>query len=473
MVQPPPGLPISFLFFSNFAPPSPVTITTKMLALPAHILARAASTRATYTQESSPNVPAREMPSLTPSIPNDQTLAEKVERDPLCRWQRVTGTDQFREVGLVLMFMILGLLASAAGCFAPYLMFEQHPCLDVDGREQTAVSVAAGAACEPSTLQIQLGLFFTRVWSEVEVLKRNNLFINDGLSGELRLCADPKIDAEGYNIVFSDEVKAMCTRVRNNAKATAALVISNLVLWLFGTMYLNAGLRPLATHQDSSSGRPPAPAWPPGPPRPKQPDPEVTPGDNYYKDLRRAFNISKWLAFLGTLAAFAASVLWLTRDCFNWAAPSLDGFRNLTVADFKTTLLDDMGPGWPLEAITFFLCFACSVRVHMLHKTCKKVLETRVPTLVKPAGYSGSSTRVAPTPVVHAAPGQFRPSDTKRAAPAQLGRGPPPVVHAAPGQLQPSDAKRAAPAQLGRGPPPGLQRKGKDPTWNDFLSGFG
>jgi hypothetical protein len=368
-------------------------------------------------------------------------LAEKPAKDPLERWP---DGDQFRIVAYALLFSLFVIVVSAAACFTPYLMFEQESCVDSDGKD-----ARAGVACQLSTLKIQLGLFFTRVSSDVEVLNRNNLFINDGLGRDLQLCFDPEIDAKGYNIVFSVEVKAMCTRVRDNAKATAALVVTNLAFLSFGAVYLNVGLRPPGLRDPGSGGD-----------KPKEP--EAAPGDHYYRSLRRAFNISRVFTFLATLAAFGASVLWSTRDAFNFKSPSLDGFRNLTLADFKATLLDDLGPGWPLEVITFFLCVVCSVRVHVLHKTCKKILAMPVPTLVKPAGTS--TNRVAPAPflndgsssrtskIVHVAPGQFTSSDTRRG-----------TRRGTSGQ----NAAARAPAQLGRGPPP--KPAAREPSWADLI----
>ena len=304
-------------------------------------------------------------------------LAARIAKDPMERWPK-----QFRAVAFVLLLMFCALAVSAAGAFTPYLMFEHESCVNADGKEGPTV-----AACEKSILKIQLGLFFSRLYSEVEVQNRNNVFINDGLGRELQLCFRPEIDAKGFNIVFPDQVKTRCARVQIHAKATAGLVASSLACLAFGALYLNVGLRPPGANLAASS-------------QPKES--EAEPGERYYKGLRRALNISKCFTFLAVLASFGASILWATRDAFDFQKPSLDGFRNLTLEDFQATILEDLGPGWPLEVATFVLSIVCLARVHSLHKTCKKVLTTPVPKLDHLAGSVNSAagtTRIEPAPV--------------------------------------------------------------------------
>jgi len=318
-----------------------------------------------------------------------EALAARIAKDPMERWPK-----QFRAVAFALLLMFCVLAVSAAGAFAPYLMFEHESCVNADGKEGPTV-----AACEKSILKIQLGLFFSRLYSEVEVQNRNNVFINDGLGRELQLCFRPEIDAKGFNIVFPDQVKARCARVQTHAKATAGLVASSLACLAFGALYLNVGLRPPGANLSSK-------------------EPEAEPGERYYKGLRRALNISKCFAFLAVLASFGASILWATRDAFDFKKPSLDGFRNLTLEDFQATILEDLGPGWPLEVAAFVLSVVCLVRVHSLHTTCKNMLETPVPKLGQPTGSANDAvgtTRFEPAPVVN--------GDNGRSPPAQMTMG--------------------------------------------------
>jgi hypothetical protein len=318
-------------------------------------------------------------------------------------------------VKFALLLMLFVLAVSAAGAFTPYVMFETQACFD--------------ECRQPSILKIQLGLFFSGFFSDV----RNNVFINDGLARELELCFRPEIFEIQFNseIVFPTHVKSMCAHVQTHAKATAGLVASSLACLVLAAVYLSVALRLPGTNPEGSfvfavceifSSQPKVP--------------EVKPGECFFKALSRALNISKWFTLLAALASFGASVVWATRDAFDFNKPSLDGLDltlNLTLEESKATILDDLGPGWPLEVATFVLSVVCLARVHLLHKTCKNVLATHVP---KPAGSTndalGSTRRFEPALVVNGVNGRNPPaqmtmgtqvafgSSTTRVAPAPL-----------------------------------------------------
>jgi hypothetical protein len=308
-----------------------------------------------------------------------------------------------------LLLMLFVLAVSAAGAFTPYLMFEHRSCVNADGKEEPTAADGKEeptAPCERSILKIQLGLFFSRLYSEVQVQNRNSVLINDGLARELQLCFRPEIVAQGFNIVFPTQTKTMCARLQTHAKATAGLVASSLACLALGAVYLSFGLRlPLADLKASSLF---SLCELPIILMPKEPEEE--PAERYCKALRRALNISKCFIFLAVLASFGAAVLWATRAAFDFNKP--DG------EDFKATILQDLGPGWPLEVAAFVLSVVCLVRVHSLHTACKNMLATPVPKLGQPAGSANDAvgtTRFEPAPVVN--------GDNGRSPPAQMTMG--------------------------------------------------